>query len=279
MTAGTGQPPVPWWSFTKTLLATAALLLVAQGRLTLDGPLANRPYSLRQLLQHRAGVPDYCAMAAYQHAARRGDPPWSVEELLHRASAERLLFNPGQGWRYSNIGYLFVRRSIEQCTGQDIGDALQSLIFGPLGLPSARLASTAADLERTAWGNGAKYHPGWVYHGLLIGTPAEAARFLHLLITGGVLPAALRGEMLNRHPIGGSIPGRLWQDHGYGLGLMMGRMHGAGTATGHSGAGPGSNAAVYHFPGAAPPCTIAIFAQTEDEGQAEFEAARLAASI
>jgi CubicO group peptidase (beta-lactamase class C family) len=47
---------VPWWSFTKTVIAAGALALVRDGRLTLDEPLAKRPYSLRQLLQHRAGV-------------------------------------------------------------------------------------------------------------------------------------------------------------------------------------------------------------------------------
>ena len=50
--------PVPWWSFTKTILAAASLRLVAQGRLELDKPVAGKPYTLRYLLQHRAGLGD-----------------------------------------------------------------------------------------------------------------------------------------------------------------------------------------------------------------------------
>ena len=53
---------VPWWSFTKTVLAAAALALVRDGRLALDEPLPGRPYTLRQLLQHRAGLTDYGRM-------------------------------------------------------------------------------------------------------------------------------------------------------------------------------------------------------------------------
>jgi phage baseplate assembly protein gpV len=49
--------PVPWWSFTKTVLAAAALVLVDAGRLTLDAPLAGRRYTLCQLLQAVAFAP------------------------------------------------------------------------------------------------------------------------------------------------------------------------------------------------------------------------------
>ena len=50
---------VPWWSIAKTVLASAALLLVAAGRLQLDEPIRGRPFTLRQLLQHRAGLRCY----------------------------------------------------------------------------------------------------------------------------------------------------------------------------------------------------------------------------
>ena len=66
------DPPVPWWSFTKTVLAAAALVLVDAGRLTLDTPLAGQRYTLRQLLQHRAGVPDYGSLADYHDAVASG---------------------------------------------------------------------------------------------------------------------------------------------------------------------------------------------------------------
>jgi CubicO group peptidase (beta-lactamase class C family) len=62
------EPVVPWWSFTKTAIAATALSLVARGKITLDEPLTAKPYTLRQLLQHRAGLCDYGALPDY-HAA------------------------------------------------------------------------------------------------------------------------------------------------------------------------------------------------------------------
>jgi D-alanyl-D-alanine carboxypeptidase len=63
--------PVPWWSLTKTAIAAAALALVGEGRLALDQPPASRPYTLRQLLQHTAGVPEYGGLAAYHVSSLR----------------------------------------------------------------------------------------------------------------------------------------------------------------------------------------------------------------
>jgi D-alanyl-D-alanine carboxypeptidase len=267
---------VPWWSFTKTALATAALRLVAQGRFSLDARIGGRPYTLRQLLQHRAGVPNYGSLASYHAAVARGDTPWEVGQMLARVASDRLDFEPGHGWCYSNVGYFFVRRSIEEATGRDIDSALRHLVFDALGLDSVRLVATAADLAATAWGNHGQYDPAWVYHGLLAGTPGDAARFLHKLMSGDVLPPRLLTEMTTRHPIGGRWPGRPWETTGYGLGLMIGHMMSAGIAVGHSGAGPGSVGAVYYFADRTSPCTIAAFAQGQNEGMLENEVARLA---
>ncbi len=271
------QAPVPWWSFSKTALAACTLLLAAEGRLALDDSLKGRPYTLRQLLQHRAGVPEYGRMAAYHEAVAGGDAPWTVEELLRRVDADRLDFEPGTGWAYSNVGYLLVRRTLEETFGKDIGSVLQRLLFEPLGLASVRLASTPDDLAGTAWGNADGYHPGWVYHGLLVGSAGDALRFLHLLMSGDVLGPDLLAAMTDCHPLDvAPQPGRPWLTAGYGLGLMTGTVEQAGAALGHSGNGPGSVCAVYHYPDLGPARTVAVFAQADNEGVTETEAARLA---
>jgi D-alanyl-D-alanine carboxypeptidase len=267
---------VPWWSFTKTALATAALQLVAQERFRLDEPFDGRPFTLRQLLQHRAGVPDYGGLPSYHAAVQHREKPWDVRQLLDRVGADRLDFEPGHGWRYSNVGYFFIRRKIEETTGRDIGGALRHLVFDALGLKSVHVVNTANDLASTAWGNLGGYDPGWVYHGLLAGTADDAVCFLHKLMSGGVLPGELLTEMTTCVPLGGPLPGRPWETTGYGLGLMIGRMASAGAAIGHSGAGPGSVSAVYHFSRQTTPCTVAAFAQADSEGVTEYEVARLA---
>jgi CubicO group peptidase (beta-lactamase class C family) len=165
----TSATPVPWWSFTKLVIAVATLALVAEGKLELDAPVLGRPFSLRQLLQHRAGLPDYGDLPAYHEAIERGEEPWDDETLMDRVVADRLLFEPGQSWSYSNIGYLVVRRLVERAAGQTLDDALRRLVLTPLGVAEPRIASTPADLESTAWGNAMNYDPKWVFHGLLIG--------------------------------------------------------------------------------------------------------------
>ena len=187
------DPPVPWWSFTKTVLAAAALVLVDAGRLTLDTPLAGQRYTLRQLLQHRAGVPDYGSLAAYHDAVANGHSPWPASELIDRVYKHAPGSEPGATWMYSNVGYLFVRQLIEHAEGKEIGDALTRLVLMPLGIANAGLARTPDDLIGTRWGNARRYHPGWVYHGLMIGSPAAAALLLDRLLRGDLLsPASLR---------------------------------------------------------------------------------------
>lgn len=270
---------VPWWSFTKTVLAIAALRLAAQGLCGLDELVDGQPFTLRQLLQHRAGVPNYGGLAAYHDAVRRGDAPWSIGELLEQVDSACLDFVPGQGWNYSNVGYLYVRQIIERTTGQDMENALRRLVFDPLDLGSVRLARQPSDLVDTAWGNVDQYHPDWVYHGLLVGTPRDAVRLLHALMLGQVLPDALLADMLDAYVIGDEpLPGRPWLTAGYGLGLMIGETN-AGRIVGHTGGGPGSVCAVYHFAHKDTPCTIGAFAEGDDAGVVEFEVVRQAGAV
>lgn len=206
----------------------------------------------------------------------KGDEPWAVDDILERVSAHILDFEPGQGWAYSNIGDLFIRQLIEEACGQSLEIAMQELVFGPLDIHSVTLATHHDDLTAAAWGNRHGYHPGWVYHGLLLGTAADAARFLHGLMMGQLLTPDLLNTMKHQHPLGGVIPDRPWQTAGYGLGLMSGKMLKAGSAIGHSGCGPNSVSAVYHFPDCAPSCTVAAFVEGENEGICEYAAAHLA---
>ena len=255
---------VPWWSYTKTALAAAALVLVSKNRLDLDAPVRCRSFTLRHLLQHRAGLPEYGHLTAYHAAVKAGETPWSVPEMLQHVRADTLVFEPGHGWAYSNVGYLLVRELIEEATGMSIGPALHRLVFAPLDILDTKIASVPADLDATVWGNRTRYHPGWVYHGLLIGTAVSAALLLHRLLEGRLLPPILLSAMVAPYPVGGPIPPRPWQTCGYGLGLMVGVGDPHGRYFGHSGAGPGSTAAVYQCRRRERNRTAAAFAPVEE---------------
>jgi CubicO group peptidase (beta-lactamase class C family) len=260
---------VPWWSFTKTILAAAALVLVRDGRLALDRSVLRRPFTLRQLLQHQSGLVDYGDVAAYHEAVARGDEPWPVSELLERTDAGRLRYEPGRGWSYSNIGYLMVRELIEGTAGENLSVAISRLVLRPLGIDGARIATTRAELAGVAMGFAGSCHPGWVYHGLAVGPLRDAALLLDRLMTGALLPPVLLEAMCEAHPVGGPIPGRPWNLPGYGLGLMSGITSSGNKAIGHTGGGPGSVIAVYHRPDAAPRFTAAAFAFGNDQAEVE----------
>lgn len=269
--------PVPWWSFTKTVLAAAALVLVDAGRLTLDAPLAGQRYTLRQLLQHRAGVQDYGALAEYHDAVGRVEPPWPVADLLARVDSHARGAEPGTSWTYSNVGYLLVRQLIEHADGKEIGEALTRLVLKPLGIANAGLARTPDDLMGTRWGNARRYHPGWVYHGLMIGSPAAAALLLDRLLRGDLLsPSSLRA-MRESFRLGEPIPGRPWQAPGYGLGLMIENT--PPRFMGHTGGGPSSAAAVYHFAAPGAVVTASAFSPCDDPGLVEHRVVDIARTI
>jgi CubicO group peptidase (beta-lactamase class C family) len=261
VTSNGAAADVPWWSFSKTVIAAAALALVRDGRLVLDEPLPDRPYTLRQLLQHRAGLAEYGRLPAYHEAVGRNEDAWPADEMLARTAADRLVYESGKGWGYSNIGYYFIRRLIEQTTGHALGDALDDLVLKPLGIAGVRFAADRAHYSP-------EYDPRWVYHGLLVGPLRQAALLLQRLLTGDLLPPPLLSAMCDRYLVGGPIAGRPWKTPSYGLGLMIGETTGGELIAGHTGGGPGSAVAVYHGLDR-PAGTAAAFAAGGDDASVE----------
>jgi len=234
--------PVPWWSFTKTVLAAAALRLVEDGLLDLDKPLHGERFNLRQLLRHEAGLPDYGSMPGYHSDVADGKSPWPIKQLLSMLDVDRLRFAPGEGWAYSNIGYLRVAELIERTSCLTLQPALKKLIFEPSRLMTARVATASSDLGNVQMGGVKNYHPGWVFHGLVVGTVADAATLLGALITGDLLRPDTFAEMLDGRPLPEHRD--VHPDPAYGLGLMSWAANPLDHPLGHIGEGPGSRIAV-----------------------------------
>lgn len=260
---------VPWWSFTKTVLAATALSLVRDGLTTLDEPVTDQPFTLRQLLRHEAGLADYSELAEYHAAVRNDESAWSADEMMQRLDAARLRYSPGTAWRYSNVGYLLIGRLIERLTDLTLEEAVLQRAISPLGLSNVRFAKTRADLQTTHLGSTLKYDPAWVYHGLLTGPVSQAALFLERLLSTDVLPSNLRQTMQAARTLGGPIPGRPWITPGYGLGVMQGTIGGGHSLCGHTGCGPGSVIAVYRVREGDASACCAVFEPGASEGAVE----------
>ncbi|WP_246040390.1 serine hydrolase domain-containing protein [Roseovarius arcticus] len=276
--SGSVDARFPYWSFTKTVISICALKLVESGKLDLDAKQDGKPYTLRQLLNHTSGLPDYGQFSEYYSAVAANETPWPRDKLLDVALANGMLFEPTQSWSYSNIGYMFVGELIETTTAKPLRNVIADMVCKPLGLNSIELAETCEQFRHLHRKAATDYNPKWVYHGCLIGNAPDAARLLHALMTGQLLLPATMREMLDARFLGGAIPNRPWTEYGYALGLMSGAVKGAGKAVGHSGAGPFSVNAVYHFPDLSDPITVASFTDGTAEGVAEFAAERLAES-
>jgi CubicO group peptidase (beta-lactamase class C family) len=260
---------VPWWSFTKTVLAATALSLVRDGLTTLDEPVPDQLFTLRQLLRHEAGLADYGELAEYHAAVRNDESAWSPDEMMQRLDAARLRYSPGTGWRYSNVGYLLIGRLIERLTDLTLEEAVLQRAISPLGLSNVRFAKTRTDLQTTHLGSTLNYDPAWVYHGLLTGPVSQAALFLDRLLSTDLLSSNLRQAMQAARTLGGPIPGRPWITPGYGLGVMQGTIGGGHSLCGHTGCGPGSVIAVYRVREGDASACCAVFEPGTSEGAVE----------
>ncbi len=147
-------------STSKTFTAAAVLLLVEQGLLDLDVPIStylpdsyvtgllvinDHDYgpelTLRQMLAHTSGLPDYWNDPPYIFPGfnqflvdyyRQPNRFWEPEEIIPYIKDLDPLFIPDTDWSYSDSGYLLAGLIIEEVTGDTLADAYQNLIFTPL---------------------------------------------------------------------------------------------------------------------------------------------------
>ncbi len=240
------------YSVTKTFLAVLCLRL----ELDLDAPIAtwldDEPLpaaSLRQLLNHTSGIPDYgpSRLPAYGVAARDSPgEPWDDGELLARALAQGPDFEPGEGWAYSNTGYLLVRRIVDATASGGFAGALERELLGPLRLTDTSLALELDDLAGLVPGQDehgdvrGRYHPRWVGHRTLASTPADQRRFWTALARGELCELDVLTQSVE---IGFDAPGFVRPS--YGIGVMTDPGRPDGLLIGHGGRGPGYAAAVF----------------------------------
>lgn len=278
----------PIYSITKSVVATQVLQLVAAGELRLDETVgrweptlpAAAQISVEQLLRHTSGLSDYGGDADYRADVERGADPWPDERYLDLARRRGLLFAPGQGWSYSNIGYLVLRRLVATVRAEQWPAAVTATVLEPLGLRQTRPLTTHEHLAALVPSGDVaeRYHPAWVAHGVLASTATELAQLLagclveadHRLLP----PGATRHEPL--HELG--QPGRpLHPRPSYGRGVMGGALDGL-HVVGHTGGGPGWTAAAYVVrDGAAGNRVIACVTTSEDQLVPEAEVLRLMA--
>jgi D-alanyl-D-alanine carboxypeptidase len=241
----------------KAFVATVALQLVAEHRLSLDDtverwlpgkvPDGGR-ITVSQLLQNTSGLhddlPGYTTPEEYRQ--QRYDV-YTREQLLARATKHPLDFPPGTGWAYSNTGFILAGMLIERVTGRSLQQEITDRIVRPLGLHDTTWPGTSPTLPRPhaqayqLFGTGdlvdVTKQVSWDPDSIVSSTK-DLNQFFRTLLRGGLLPPAQLAEMKRTVPISADIE-QIWPGGRYGLGLARRPLPCGGVYWGHDGGDAG----------------------------------------
>ncbi len=279
---------MPGGSTGKSFVAALTMLLVEDGILSLDDPaskwlgdtswygeLANADDILvRHLLSHSSGISDYPGRVAFNlsmvgRVVRHGSAKYEPEELIGFVLGKRARFPAGEGYYYTDVGYLVLGRLIEAAAGQAYYELLQERVLDPLGLDEVKPADRSV-LENITPGymGGArnlkpdgrmKFDPSseWTGGGLTT-NPTMLVEFFAALAEGRLVEPASLDMMLQ----GGWRNPRTPEWH-YGFGLFV---YDDGTSFGHAGLWPGYRTRVIHHV----PSGTTIAVQTNRDGRLDL---------
>jgi D-alanyl-D-alanine carboxypeptidase len=141
-------------SVAKAFSGAVALHLVRAGRLGLDDTIAQRlpgmpaawgAVSVRQMLNHTSGLPDYTKSKGFAEQAKN-DPRGFVSppQIIDWVRAEPLEFAPGSRYEYSNTDNIVIGLIVEAVTGKSYRQELNSVVFGPAKLHRTSFPRVAA---------------------------------------------------------------------------------------------------------------------------------------
>ena len=246
-------------SVTKSFTAAIVMQLVAEGKLSLDDTVkdlapgllaAGDQITVRQLLGHTSGLPDYVKSDAFVKRAGAGKSV-TPRQALKFVADEEPEFKPGSQYAYSDSDNIALGLIIEQVTGKSYEQELRSRILEPLGLDDTTLA-TSLDFPKPH-AQGYQYSEGgtgepedvtdipldpngaWA-SGALISTPEDVSRFFAALLGNELVPGDQLQEMMATVPGAGSPPGPGTNNAGLGI---FGWEVSCGEIWGHTGSWPG----------------------------------------
>ncbi|MFE9373024.1 serine hydrolase domain-containing protein [Streptomyces sp. NPDC006711] len=224
----TADTAVALGSLTKPYTAALVLLLVDDGDLDLDEPVADHlpelrglpEVSIRHLLSHTGGLPT--GPDSDTSSATTG-----ARYLTSLCTPAQALFPPGTDFSYSNAGYVAAGRLVEEITGMPWHEAVRVLLLDPLGTSAAFVGDSTATRPwaaghavNTATGRvrpvGQNLAPLEAPAGALMASAADLAALGNALIgRSQALPPSVAKEMLR--PEDRARPGALAD--GWGLGI------------------------------------------------------------
>jgi len=166
-------------SMTKPVTSVAALMLVEEGRIALESPVAQwlpelervtvmldpegplsqteplrAPITLLDLMTHRAGLAYHFTAAgelahAYESVFNGFDSKVDASRWLEHVANLPLMFQPGMRWHYS-VATDVIGALVQRVSGMPLGDFFRTRIFEPLGMTDTGFSVTPAQAARLA---------------------------------------------------------------------------------------------------------------------------------
>lgn len=255
-------------SITKMFLATVVMQLVEEGRLGLDTPVADhlpgyalaRGVTIRQLLNHTSGAPDFARTNHFNEGLLSDrDRRWDDDQLLALVGGMRRDFAPGTDYSYSNTGYVLLGRVVDTVTGSTWADQIRRRILDPLRLrhtyvagfepPRGHVIAGYVDIDQDGDDENTETGHPWPSletsegaAGAIVSTAGDLATFGDALFHAKLVrPATLRQMLAEgpHHP----------RKANYGLGIEVYRPDYQLTLYGHGGATLGFRSALWYLPG------------------------------
>ena len=222
-------------STTKMVTAAALVRAAEQGRLKLDAPIGNYAKGLspelarlttHQLLSNSAGVADFAAPVVSQEEA-------ALATMVRSWKADALFAEPGKIYSYASPGFWLAGYVLEEVSGKPYADAMEELVFKPLGMQRSTLRPLGAmtyplalghnlnaeskkpEVIRPAFNNTTMWPAGSIFS-----SANELARFVTAFLAGGkldgkeVFPSSLFAKLSGKHI---AMPGDPDAFYGYGL--------------------------------------------------------------
>lgn len=253
-------------SVTKTFTAVVVLQLVHEGGIALDASVETylpglvrgkgidgQKITVRQLLQHTSGLPDYEADVTNDILKRRYLSP---RDALDVALAHEAVFTPGTEWGYSSTNYLVAGLIVQKVTGRPLAEEVDRRIVRRIGLRHTYFPAPGETTIRERHPQGYRQGPpgaplrnvteidpsaSWA-GGAMVSTNSDLNRFFSALLDGGerLLKKDQLKEMRTTVPLEGpGVPAEKRRYHA-GLGIVSVKLPSCGkVAWGHSGAIPG----------------------------------------
>ncbi|MFB8001219.1 serine hydrolase domain-containing protein [Nocardia sp. NPDC056000] len=226
-------------SNTKVFVSSVLLQLVGEGKVDLDAPVERylpgvvhapggdgNVITIRNLLQHTSGIPDYLTDLDLSSVAALQQPK-PIGDLIAMGMAKEKDFEPGARSEYSNTNYLIAGQVVERVTGLPVGVEVTRRILIPLGLTSTYWPLYPA--EQVIRGPHARAYddfggglvditdidPGWgLPDGAMVSSGADLNRFFMALLQARVVGANELAQMQRTVPSG---DWRRSEDFGLGL--------------------------------------------------------------